>query len=139
MNFFSSLLSSFGYFFADMKYATQHQPREFLYEYRKCFATRLLRNIIHDTDITFRIIAIIFGISHLGGFRKSSHIRFFVSICLIWSVVLTGAFTVEYSLKLKLFTLHLLPIIVSWSSSAIKKRREKEEVEKNRNKLIYRV
>jgi len=61
----------------------------------KSFASHLLRKIRTDTNIAFRIIAVVFGVSHLGGFKDSSVMRFFLSMCLLWSVVLTGAFTVS--------------------------------------------
>ena len=61
----------------------------------KSFASHLLKKIRTDTNIAFRIIAVVFGVSHLGGFKDSSVMRFFLSMCLLWSVVLTGAFTVS--------------------------------------------
>jgi hypothetical protein len=36
-----------------------------------------------------------FGVSHLRGFSRSPCVRFFIAMCLTWSVVLTGAFTVS--------------------------------------------
>lgn len=77
----------------------------------KSFASHLLSKIRTDTNIAFRIIAVVFGVSHLGGFKDSSVMRFFLAMCLLWSVVLTGAFTVsKYIPYIKLFALHLLPI-----------------------------
>lgn len=109
--------------------------REFRYNEYKSFASHLMKKIWNDTNIAFRIIAIMFGVSYLRGFSDSSCVRFFLSICLIWSVVLTGAFQVNIRYLLfiylfmiclqgdekgkknyiwKLFTLHLLPIKFIW-------------------------
>jgi hypothetical protein len=79
------------------------------------FATCLARKIRDDTNIVFRIIAIIFGVSHLSGFSNSSYIRFFLTACLLWSLVLTGAFTVSKENCLLLIYCQSLPLLASLS------------------------
>lgn len=52
-----------------------------------------------DKNIAFRIVFLLLGAPTAGAFSSSTHERFFVSICLLWSLILCGAFQVSWTKK----------------------------------------
>ncbi|CRK95266.1 CLUMA_CG008909, isoform A [Clunio marinus] len=74
-------------------YVFLDQPGTFLEKsQRKFFYRKLCRKIKDDKSIAFRIIAIMLGASSVFGISTSHHERVFVSFCLLWSLILCGAF-----------------------------------------------
>lgn len=74
----------------------------------KSFCRRVQYKIKCDTNIAFRIIGLMLGAASVLGFSKSNHERLFVSICLLWSLVIGGAFQVSvevFALKLNLLSI----------------------------------
>lgn len=80
----------------------------------KSFCRRIYRKIKGDTNIAFRIIGLLMG-APTNGVSTSLHERLFVSICLLWSLTLFGAFQVSADERRKVllfpvFKLNLLRI-----------------------------